>query len=143
MCAQQSKNLNSNFVEILTSDKSAIVIGYRIGGSNTGPNIWVTGSKRITTPIYECLLRLPTLPWMRGTIYLMNLGVLDQNELSKPPECVTNETIDDFLFLPFDGPPENTDIAVRAGYRSILQLCTQLGMISGRGISQRSQNRVN
>lgn len=133
---ENCKFQDSKFVEVLTSERSSTVIGYRLGGASPGPNILIAGHAPIADAVYDQLVGLATLPWMRGTLYLISLNALDGQEIGESLSFVPEDHIDEVLFLPYAGQPEFIEAATKTGYWSILQVCARMGMIDGRGVGQ-------
>ena len=121
------------FVEVLTRTSDACVFGYRIGGARPGPTVVVAGYAPVAPDIYDRLLKLPTLPWMRGTLVLVTLDTLDAALIEE--ELVGQiGPVERTIHLPYpdrrDSEPE-----IRRGYWTVLKACARLGMISGRGVA--------
>ncbi|SPH23973.1 hypothetical protein DEA8626_03050 [Defluviimonas aquaemixtae] len=124
------------FIEVLNDARDARPFGYRIGGIRPGPTAVVAGHSPIAQDIYERLLDLPTLPWLRGSLVLITLDALDVASIDDELIDLIGP-VDRTLHLPFPSR-EDHDEAVRQGYWTVLKLCAQLGMISGRGVSMPS-----
>ena len=123
-------------VDVLTSPRDARPFGYRVGGTRSGPTLVVAGYAAIAGDVYDRLLDLPTLPWLRGSLVLITLEALDITALdAEVVEAIG--PVDRTLHLPFP-MREDRDAAVRDGYWAVLHLCAELGMISGRGINRPS-----
>ncbi len=45
-------------------------LGYIVGGHRPGPNALVAGYQPVADLVFDALLALPSLPWIRGTLYL-------------------------------------------------------------------------
>lgn len=110
------------------------VIGHRVGGTLAGPQVLVAGISPLSDLVYKRLLAIPTLGWMRGQLTLVNLTKLDAFELEVGDAGIATETPDEVMFLPYDCDPAHYDQVSKEGCWAILRLCTQLGMISGRGV---------
>ncbi|MBV2361304.1 hypothetical protein KUH32_16185 [Thalassococcus sp. CAU 1522] len=123
----------NRFVEILTADGGDIV-GYRLGGARPGPSLMVAGYAPLALQVFDRLLALPTLPWLRGTLTLVSLGALNEGRTVCGLDHAPNQPVDEVLFLPFAADSALQDAASRTGYWMVLRLCAKLGMIDGRGI---------
>lgn len=116
-------------------------IGFKVGGNFPGPNALVSGYAELTKPVYQRLLLIPTLAWMRGTLFLITLERLDQLQLdANLLEIIgADGPVDDQVTLPSLNTTslgeEAREKLIRHGYNAALQLCARLGMISGRGVS--------
>lgn len=122
-------------VEVLTSANTGKVIGYCLGGGRPGPNLLVSGFDPLIDQLFDRLLKIPTLPWMWGKLYLVSLNALDEEYYGKPLAALEEVFFDDTVFLPsLDAEivPKGT---VRDSYRTVLRACAGMGMIAGRGIS--------
>lgn len=136
---QQPKRRSENGgVKMLHDASTGDVAGYRISGVNAGPTALATGFRDTVAPAFHQLARLPSLPRLHGQIIL---AFTDQIEV---PGCgfsgrdLFSERIDGSIFLAFHATrntaPKDLRNAHREAYWSVLRLCTQLGMISGRGV---------
>lgn len=121
------------FVEVLNDPRDARPYGFRIGGTRPGPTVVVSGHSQIAGEIYERLLELPTLPWVRGSLVLITLDALDLSAIDEELIELIGP-VDRTLHLPFP-TSDDRDGAVRRGYWSVLKFCARLGMISGRGVN--------
>lgn len=109
-------------------------IGHHIVGHRRGPTLLVLGDRVVMEPVYRRILQLPSLPWIRGDLILGKLAggqpaLDDAMQRSITQHC---GLIDDTLHLVGSTGDEN------ALYWTVLQFCTQYGMISGRGVPQRA-----
>lgn len=128
-----AKDITFNFVDVLSNKEQKVVLGYRLNGAKPGPTLQVNGSGEIANTVYDRLMSIPTLPWMRGRFVLLRqdlisgtLAELEDFQLTQPVDV--RISIDRFL-------PTETEIAVRRNQRNILRAATELGMISGRGVN--------
>lgn len=121
-------------VEVLTCPSNGSLVGYSVQGSRPGPNILVSGHSPMAQKIFDMLMALPTLPWLRGSITLIFVEVFDQDVLPRANAHIPKDRLDELLFLPFCPDQDTEDCAVKEGYWSILRLCARLGMIDGRGV---------
>jgi hypothetical protein len=124
------------FVEVLNDARDARPFGFRIGGARPGPTAVVAGYSPVACEIYSLLLELPTLPWLRGALVLITLDALNDASIDKELSDLIGP-VDRTLHLPFPARGDQ-EAALREGYWAILKLCTQLGMISGRGVNRSS-----
>lgn len=125
-------HIGCGFVEVLNDARDARPFGYKIGGARPGPTVVVAGYAPVAHDIYDRLLKLPTLPWLRGSLVLITLDALDVTIIN---EDLANQIgpVDRTLHLPFSANQDH-DEATREGYWTVLKLCAQLRMISGRGV---------
>lgn len=128
-------------VEVLTSRTGRAVLGYHIGGFRPGPRLLVAGHDPVASLVYDRLLALPTLGWMRGKLTLVRLNLMEQEGLAAHFGTTVPEHPDDILFLPYRLDEVHHPRATRMGYWSVLRSCAQLGMIDGRGIPYEAQNK--
>lgn len=110
------------------------IIGHRVGGALVGPQLLVAGIGPLSDLVFQRLLLIPTLGWMRGQLTLVNLTKLDAFGLDIGDAGISSETPDEVMFLPYDADPAHHEVVSKEGCWAILRLCTQLGMISGRGV---------
>lgn len=123
----------SGYVEVLTTQKSGEVFGYKLVGQASGPQVAVFGACVSAAHAFDRLLSIPTLPWMRGNLVLIRADAL---------ECIVSDlsslvrvgTVDRTLILPWTNLDQADPVLVRRYYRDVLRTCARLGMISGRGI---------
>ncbi len=100
--------------------------GYTISGGLTGPTLAVYGRPEDVAEAYERLVALPGLSRLRGSLILA-FGAPDD----------TFE-VDALIDLSSSVLSARTRIA-HNNYWTILSHCADLGMISGRGVTQRSR----
>lgn len=130
----QSRGAACRFVEVLTTPSRATKLGCRPGGSRPGPKLRVAGRWPVAERVFARLLALPALPWLRGELVLIALEALDEVGAGAPIDAPSASGVDEILFLPHAATTRFSDEAAREGYRTVLRLCTQLGMIDGRGV---------
>lgn len=126
---------DAGFVEILTNDRDGTPFGYRLRGNAAGPQLVVAGFCPMAMPIFDRLLSIPTLPWMRGTLVLVRLDILDeclQDLMRLDPLGPVDRTI----ILPWSHTDEPDTRTLLAQYHMVLRACADLGMISGRGVAR-------
>lgn len=132
---KSDRRAGCRFVEVLSCRQGARPFGFRVGGVRPGPTVVVAGYAPDSAVIYDRLLDLPTLPWLRGTLVLMTLDALDHGDFDGDLMAQIGP-VNRTLHLPFARRGDAVT-AIREGYRTVLQLCAQLGMISGRGVNSR------
>ncbi|MEQ6249966.1 hypothetical protein ABMC89_13815 [Sulfitobacter sp. HNIBRBA3233] len=120
------------FVEILTCADSGDVAGGVLAGGLSGPDVLAVGEAAMVDAVLDRLSRLPTLPWMRGSLHLVYIDVFER-EGFRPG--VRNGEFDEAILLPScrTAAAEATDL----GYWTVLRLAQRLGMIAGRGVPRR------
>lgn len=135
-----AENTASGFVEVLTIPGQEQRLGYKISGVRTGPTAVISAHSEVSEIIFERLARLPTLPWMRGCIYLLSQDALDFAGTAALNPIVAELVFDEAIVLPFKHSADKALIltAAEQGYWTTLQLCTRLGIIKGRGVKRYS-----
>jgi hypothetical protein len=120
--------------------------GFRIGGAVAGPNLVFSGFSPLAGSLFQRLLLLPSLSRLRGQLFLIQIDrVRDDSELERIDAYLPAGTvIDAQMFLPFLNP-QGMDAAMieselKEAYWSVLRLCADHGMISGRGVPPRAAN---
>lgn len=121
------------FAEVLTCD-TGTGLGYRLGGHFAGPDVLIVGHAPIADQVFDRLITLPTLGWLRGTLTLINLSVLTLSGENPRLAQFFQPRPDELLFLPYHITPETAQEAATQGYWSVLRLCADMGMIAGRGV---------
>ena len=85
--------------------------------------------------MFDRLLMIPTLPWMRGNLLLIKLNdlhdLVDEIAALRPVG-----KIDRTVLLPWGSGDLSDDQLIKRGYHSVLRACADLGMITGRGVSR-------
>jgi hypothetical protein len=114
--------------------------GFCIGGSRPGPNVLISGSTNLTQQVFQRLLLLPTLSRMRGKLFLILIDkIQDDTEFDGLGTILGRDIIDEQMFLPFVDIAQMDkalrDSAVADAYWQVLRICTDWGMIEGRGIA--------
>ncbi|WP_133117356.1 hypothetical protein [Paramylibacter kogurei] len=122
------------FVQDIISPTTGQICGYKLGGAKVGPSVLVAAHSPLGTPVYDQLMQLNTLPWMWGTLYLILLDRLDENNGVGMMNYAPQQPLDEILFLPHIHAYEPMQSAVQDSYWNVLRLCTKLGMIAGRGV---------
>ena len=125
----------SAFLEVLTTQAGGRVFGHRLVGASPGPQAVAAGTCSAAEEVFDRLLSIPTLRWMRGTLVLIRLDALDDpvGELSVLPPI---GHVDRTLMLPWPDADTPEDLLVRRSYHMVLRLCAKLGMIAGRGVAR-------
>lgn len=124
----------SSLVHILTSPWSGSTIGYRVGGFNAGPSVLVECCDPVAPLVYDRLLRLPTLAWMRGTLNLVFLDVIEHEGLEGCVAELVGSRPDELVSLPCNLDGKHHKETAIEGYWTVLRACKALGMIEGRGV---------
>lgn len=114
------------FMEVLTSAFSGATIGYRLPGARPGPNVVVATATGLIEPLTDRLAALPTLPWMRGALEIVDLDAIADGAWHP------FRPIDATLSLLSHSAGE---ASAKDGYWTILRLCGRLGMIDSRGVT--------
>lgn len=129
---------DAGYVEVLTTSNNGGVFGYRLKGASAGPQVVAAGVCPSAEQVFERLLRIPTLPWMRGALVLIRLDALD-DMLGDLNGLAPLGPIDRTIILPWSSANRPSEAEVRRNYHLVLRACADLGMISGRGVSRRSE----
>ena len=125
----------SGFVEVLTTQVTGKPFGYRLQGGSSGPQLVVAGVCDMTDEVFDRIMRIPTLPWMRGSLVLIRLNALDDlfTDLARLNPL---GTVDRTLVLPWPDDKVLNAFVLRRNYHLILRTCSDLGMIAGRGVAR-------
>lgn len=124
----------AHLVDVLASKSGAEPAGYRLGGYLSGPSIVALGHDPVAGAVFERLLSVPTLAWMRGRLSL----VFSDRICSRGwTEIVQDGHVNQTILLPISGSPKRLSTNIDAGYWAVLRTCAYLGMIEGRGIQIR------
>ncbi|WP_457086156.1 hypothetical protein [Marinovum sp. KMM 9879] len=124
---------DANYVDVLTNTRDGTVFGYRLVGASAGPQVAVLGTCAAAELAFDRLMHIPTLPWMKGNLILIQLDALD-DALSQIDSLVAIGPIDRTITLPRANQGGLSEAEIRHHYQTILRACTELGMISGRGV---------
>lgn len=130
------KNLtkaDSGYVEVMTNEKTGMAFGYRLTGASAGPQLVVAGTCPSAEKVFDRLLAIPSLPWMRGNLVLIRLDALD-NLLGDLSSLSPLGPVDRTLVLPLPDAKELDETLTLHSYHMVLRACAELGMISGRGV---------
>ncbi|PPB80749.1 hypothetical protein LV82_01481 [Albidovulum inexpectatum] len=105
--------------------------GYRFGGVRPGPVLVAMGSDDLVAHVAARLGRIPSLPWLRGTLCLLRADRANARAIESTLADSLG-TVDRVVHLPFadDAGPR----AVREATWKILREAAVLGMIQGRGV---------
>lgn len=122
------------YIETLELPGSCQQVGYRFGGAFPGPKLLIAGDGPLIEQAFARLSNLPTFPWMRGQLWLIQLGPLEDGCLSRLSQSFWDTPFDEMILLPFAAEQKASKQAVDEAYWSVLRLCADLGMISGRGV---------
>lgn len=127
---------SQKYVANLTSATSNQLIGYEIGGAVAGPTVVVAGFRQASEPSFDRIANIPSISRLKGRLLLVCLESLDLTGIQELTELNLG-FVDEILFLQAKPEeksfqPENVDLH----FWKILRLCTDLGMISGRGIKK-------
>ncbi|WP_286910886.1 hypothetical protein [Roseovarius sp.] len=131
----QSHGLRQSVGQIdpLTITSTNLVIGHRLTGASAGPQLVVAGVCPSADAVFDRILSIPTLPWMRGNLVLLRLDRLeDAAEMLHEIQHIG--TIDRTIFLPWPDTEVPSKPLIRQSYHMVLRACTELGMIAGRGV---------
>lgn len=120
--------------EVFTTQTTGSIFGYRVVGTKVGPQVVVAGCRAEAKDVFERLLAIPTLPWLRGNLVLILLDALDDigRDISKI-ESIGH--IDRTIMLTESSADEGGEKLKRENFHMILRSCAELGMISGRGVT--------
>lgn len=126
---------DSGYLEVFTIRHTGTVFGYRLVGATQGPQLVVAGHCQASSDVFERLLKIPTLPWMRGNLVLIRLDALD--DLVMDISSIAHiGTVDRTVILTDTDQDNSHEALQRRNYHMILRTCAQLGMISGRGVAR-------
>ena len=123
----------AGLIEDLTDPATGTRIGYRLVGNWRGPQLVVAGHGALADRVFERILAIPTLPWIRGRLVMVRLDAIGEYAGSLELLHPLGE-VDRTLMLPF-ASSEHFAVDVREGYQSVLRAAAELGMIRGRGVS--------
>ncbi len=124
---------SSGYVEILTTERTGTDFAYRLVGASAGPQVAVAGVCPSAGRVFDRLLSIPSLPWMRGNLILIRLDALD-NLLGELSSLSPLGEIDQTIILPWTDEGAADDALIRRSYHMVLRACADLGMITGRGV---------
>jgi hypothetical protein len=125
---EQDPQAECKFVEVLTSETSGEIIGHRFAGSQSGPNALIAGDADLIASIYNRLIGMPTLPWVRGSVYLVEIDGIELFDMRDVKSCLSDVVFDEIILLPNGQTEPVRQHAVHRAYWALLRLCRQLGM---------------
>ncbi|MGR3513597.1 MAG: hypothetical protein ACU0GG_12615 [Paracoccaceae bacterium] len=131
--AQTLMETEAGFVDVLTTEDKGVVYGYRLTGASPGPVLLVAGHCAAAERIFERILSIPTLRWMRGSLILLRLELLD--DLCLDNDLLALGSVDRTFMLPMVDPLTHSKLDLHQTYHRVLQAAAGLGMISGRGVA--------
>ncbi len=115
-------------------------VGVRIGGGFSGPNALVVGNADLMRPVLQSLLMIPSLAWMRGNLFAIAIEGLEGlpsghglSEILSADGPIDGQITLPSLAMKSLGHKARSEM-IKRSHRSVLRLCTQLGMIRGRGV---------
>ncbi len=112
-------------------------LGYVIGGCKPGPDILVAGYRPVADKVFDRLLKIPSLPWLRGTLYLIRLEALADTAPGSDIAGLSGKDFDKTIILPLSAALDGEVDLIAESYQRVLGMCAELGMIQGRGLYQR------
>lgn len=122
-------------IEIFTTGRTGTVFGYRLVGALPGPQLVVAGICPAAARVFDRLLSIPTLPWMRGNLVMVQLDALEDlvGDISSMVEL---GPVDRTIVLPGGTETGGGELLIRRNYHAVLRACADLGMIAGKGVSR-------
>lgn len=127
MTTWKTRAADCGYLEILTTG-AGIAYGCRLHGASRGPQLAVTGIGAVADRVFDDLLAIPTLPWMRGRIVFIRLDALDGGD----DGLAALGPVDRTVTLPFHEGADAQTLEQARGL--VLDVCANLGMIAGRGL---------
>ena len=135
--AIEDASLNPAVVPLLHA-RSGDVAGYRIIGAANGPRVLATGYRPVVGEAFHRLAQLPNLPWLRGSVTLVFSEAADGHSKELSWSELFNDQIDGVVLVTAQSldvvPPDQREDLRQEAYWTVLRLCTDLGMIAGRGV---------
>lgn len=118
------------------------VIGYQIGGSQSGPRAIAVGRRSDVGDAFHRLAQLPTLPRLKGELNLVFEDDIDDPYSGLTRDMLFRRPVDGSIYIAFVDLIGKTHAEIRRqrdaqraeAYWSVLRLATSLGMIEGRGV---------
>ena len=123
---------DSGYVQVLTTESTGTVYGYRFVGAKAGPQIVVAGHCDSAQEVFDRLIAIPTLRWMRGSMVFVRLDMLDDINADFTALLPLGH-VDRTIVLPLADATDK-ERTIRTAYHAVLRACAGLGMISGRGV---------
>ena len=133
--SQNPQPSDNAFVETLVLPGSDVPFGLRLNGASAGPQVVVAGTCDAAQTVFDRLLSIPTLPWMRGSLVMIQLETLD-GMLGDLSDITPLGPIDRTVVLPWANNVEPDELQIRRNYHMVLRLCADMGMIAGRGVAR-------
>lgn len=122
----------SGYIQVLTTESTGTVYGYRFVGAKAGPQIVVAGHCDSAQEVFDRLIAIPTLPWMRGSMVFVRLDMLDDINADFAALSPLGQ-VDRTIVLPLADSTDK-ERTIRTAYHAVLRAFAGLGMISGRGV---------
>ncbi len=122
------------FVDVITCARTGAPMAYCFGGARPGPNSCVAGDAALMRALCDRLARLPTLPWIRGRLYLVEIDAAAGIAQTALEASLEGARMDATLLLPHAHGMHDWQISVERAYWTTLRLCARLGQIEGRGV---------
>ena len=122
------RDVEAPFADVLAGRGFVEPYLYRIGGVRAGPRFVVLGQNAVAEAVFDRLMALPHLGWVRGSLVLVRV-----DRLSADPAIAREE-----LFQV--GRPDRVHVLgggaveIKTNYYRILDMLARLGMIAGRGV---------
>ena len=120
-------------VEVPTANGQQAVFGYRFASDNSGPQIVVAGTCATAEVLVRRLTSIRTLPWVRGSLVLIRLDVLD-GLLGDIGKVLPLGEIERVIVLPWIDLDAADKAPLRRAYRAVLQACSDLELVSRRDL---------
>lgn len=120
------------YVEVLTAETDGSIFGHRFVSENAGPQLVVASTCATSEVIVKRLMKIPSLPWAKGSLVLIRLDALD-GMLGDLGKVSPLGSIDRVIVLPGIDLTAADKAPLRRGYRALLRACVDLELISGRG----------
>ncbi|MGB5863689.1 MAG: hypothetical protein WBG95_05270 [Sulfitobacter sp.] len=124
----QTDSDECKFVEVLTTEISGEVIGYRFAGVQHGPSVLVAGHADLMAALFERINNLPTMPFSCGNLYMVTLDGIECSDMTDIKRCLPEAIFDEVVMLPYASAPDLREFSVDRGYWAIVRLCQTLGM---------------
>ena len=115
-------------------------LGYVIGGCKPGPDILVAGFRPVADKVFDRLLTIPSLPRLRGTLYLIRLEALADTAPGADIAGLSGKDFDKTIILPLNAVSDSDVDLIAESYQRVFGMCAELGMIQGRGLYRRGSD---